>query len=167
MLYYTYSDISDLFDLISNYVKQPGDCAYVDELHDYISYNGACKILDRILNGGITADDHRFIRDGIQSMKTKGEICMFNVFGGYHPIDLKGYYHQTINVFGPKSFDLIENNNIFGKAYCNAMKRCNKSSNKLDCIPNARMIFEELKKLLKRMENNGYKISNNVRMFME
>lgn len=153
---YNYSDMTKLFETISKVVKKPGDFEYSEELRCYVSYNRATKIIDHFVNGGVTADDYIFVHKGIEHMRPKCYINRYSAFDGFDPIELKNTYHNMVSLFGgDEAAKLIDGKNIFGKAYCNAMKRCNRSSTKLYSIPDAKTVFEEFSKLLKRKVYDG------------
>ena len=167
---YNYSDVIKLFDTIAKVVKQPGDHEYSEELSCYVSYNRVTEIIDHLVNGGLTIDDYIFVHKGIERMKKhKDFVFIGDIFHVADPIDLKNFYHQTVFHFGSKAAEMINDECLFGKAYCNAMKRCNKSSKYQDLvnIPDARSIFAELKKILVRKERDGYIITDEVRQYMK
>lgn len=163
---YNYSDVTNLFKTINNTVKNPGDYAYVDGLgyvHHYEAYNALTHLLD----GGVTTEDYLFIHRSIDMLNKPINVNIYSAFSGYSPVDLKDIYHNMVSLFGGDNVaELISSKNIFGRAYCNAMKRCNKSASNLYSIPNAKLVFEEFRKLLKKMMYNGAIIDDEIRQYM-
>ena len=152
---YNYSDVSKLFETINNKIKNPGDYAYVDGL-GYVHHYEAYSALAHLLDGGMTVEDYIFVHNGINCINQQPKLNVYSAFSGYNPVDLKEVYHIMVYLFGGNEVaELIGSKNIFGKAYCNAMKRCNKSTTELYAIPTAKLVFEEFSKLLKRMMYNG------------
>lgn len=164
---YNYSDMSKLFETINKNVTRDGGMVYIDEINSYSSYNHLNKLLKHILDGGVTIDDYQFIHSAIAYMNKKESVTLYKAFNGYDPIELKNFYHQSINCFGDKAIELIGSTSIFGHAYVNAMKRCNKSEDELYSIPNAKTVFEEFSKLLKRMKYNGAYIDDELCQYMQ
>lgn len=83
------------------------------------------------------------------------------------PVDLKNQFHNIIQLFDVDGFKLIQKKGWFGKAYCNACLRASNGRVYNLCLPDAKMIFEELSKLLHRAEANGFIIDDEVRQYMK
>lgn len=164
---YNYSDMSKFFNVISKIEPNSG-LIYIDEIKGYCSYNYAYNLLGHVLYGGLTMDDYKFIHESINNMMDKA-CYIGNIFNYYDPIVLKNLYHNFVNLFGDKAPEMIESNSVFGHAYVNAMKRYNKSCKYQDLtsIPDAKTIFEELKKLLNRMERDGFRIDSEFHKYMQ
>ena len=166
---YEYADAINVFELFSE-LKPDEGMVYIPEIKSYTSYRSASAILDDYLNGKVNKYDYKFLHGAIASMRKKGSpILSCDVFDGSDPIELKNFYHNAVSNFGWKAAEMIENHSLFGKAYCNAMKYCNKSCKYQDLtsIPDAKLIFEELKKLLNRKQRDGYEIIGVVRQYMQ
>ena len=89
----------------------------------------------------------------------------YDVFNGYEAIELKNLFHELVFHFEWKAVDAIDGFCLFGRAYANAVKEC---GNNYYCqIPDAKMVFEQLSKLLKRMERDGFVIKDELRRYMK
>lgn len=92
-------------------------------------------------------------------------VSIYDVFNGYEPIELKNLFHDLVFHFGWKAVDAIDDFCLFGRAYVNAVKEC--GNNNYCQIPDAKMVFEQLSKLLKRMERDGFVINDELRQYMK
>ena len=90
------------------------------------------------------------------------------IFGAVDDIvGLKNTYHDFVNRFGWKAAEMIRKDSWFGKAYYNALVFASNGYGKQIQLPPAKMIFEELKKLLTRASYHGFIIDNeSVKKYM-
>ena len=92
-------------------------------------------------------------------------VNAYDVFNGYEAIELKNLFHDLTFHFEWKAVDAMDKFCLFGRAYSNAVKRA--GNNRYCMLPDAKAVFEELSKLLKRMERDGFVINDELRQYMK
>lgn len=95
-----------------------------------------------------------------------GDICSWNVSHGRDIVDLKNFYHDCFNSFGWDGIELASRDTLLGAAYYNAALLVNHGRNGEMC-PSATVIFNELKKLVKRASYNGVVVKDDIKKYVE
>lgn len=95
-----------------------------------------------------------------------GTFCSWNVSHGKDIVELKNFYHDTFNTFGWPGIELASKDTLLGAAYYNAALLTNHGCNGEMC-PSATVIFNELKKLVKRASYNGVVVKDNIKKYVE
>ena len=91
-------------------------------------------------------------------------LTKYLIFDGHDPIKAKDFYHSCIRHFEWQAIPVIENDCLFGKAYANAFRRA--GDNYFCQIPSAKMVFEELAKLLRKLAGEGYVIAEDAKEYL-
>ena len=109
---------------------------------------------------------------GLDYIALDKPISYYDVFCGktsishdLSPTEIKNFYHRVLNQFGWEAANLIKKQGFFGRAYYNALLHNTKGCK--NCyLPPAKMIFEELSKLLTRATYHGFEVDESVKKYM-
>lgn len=122
------------------------------------SANAARKYFERedainwLASKGISKEESKYYwREGVRKYDTTE---------GHDLIGHKNTLQEMQSIYGIGALEPIARKTLFGIAYCNAAREA--GSGRYDCIPTAREIFKQLKKLLDRMEMRGFRIDEDL-----
>lgn len=152
-------------------------CTNYEELVDTIPQINNNQDAVDYCNGIYTADGYRAVCKSIKKSREfynhnklyrytalSDTITKYIIFRGEDPVELKNFYHKCIQHFEWDAIPIIEDDCMFGKAYANAFRR---AGNNYYCqIPDARMVFEELSKLLRKCQCSGFIIAEDAKEYL-
>lgn len=151
--------------LCTNYDEMVNAIPQIEKNHDAVSYisgdysSEGYEALCECIVASRHEDDKYFKYMGYSNTVTK-----YTIFHGWQPIEFKNFLHDCINHFGWQAVPAIESECLFGKAYVNAFKYA--SNNEYTCIPTAKMVFDELAKLLRKVAGEGYIIAEDAKEYL-
>ena len=153
-------------------------CTTYEELNDAVPYIVDAQDAVDFCEGIYTAYCYKALCDCIRKSRKQysnkklykytalsNRVTNYTIFHGEDPTELKNFYHKCIEHFGWKAVQAIEDECIFGKAYINALRYA--GNNDQAVIPTAKLVFEELSKLLKKYQYAGFEIAEDAKEYLQ